>query len=82
MVVLVELAPFLLTIWLTAAKSVALSVTVKLVPLVISTLVVVKVYELLPSPTRASLDTVMSLVAPLSLRKPVPVTSKAPVAAL
>ena len=73
--------PFLLMKRLTAARSAALSVTLKLVPLVISTLVVVSVRVAPPSPLTVSLLTSMSLVTPLSLRNPAPVTTITPVLA-
>ena len=75
--------PFLLRLRFTATLSVALNVSVKLVPEVISTLAVsVSVYVAPPSPVRVNLLAVISLVAPLMLTKPVPVTTSAPVAAL
>ena len=75
--------PFLLRLRLTPARSVTLNVSVKLVPEVISTLAVsVKVYVAPPSPVRVNLFATMSLVEPLRLTKPVPVTTSAPVLAL
>ena len=77
-----ELVPFLLTIWLTAALSLAFKVTLKPVAEVISTAVLVRVRLEPPSPTMLSLLTSMSLLAPLSFRKPVPMTLSTPVLAL
>ena len=78
----VELAPFLLTIWLTAALSVALNVIANAVPEVISTsLVSVSVYVDPPSPVKVSSDASMSLVAPLALTRFEPVTVSVPVLA-
>ena len=64
-----------------AVWSAELRVTVKEVPLVISTLVEVRVRAPPACPVMVSLETSMSLAAPLSLEKPVPVTTKVPVEA-
>ena len=58
-----------------------MSVTVKAVALVISTLAEVSVQVLPPSPVSVSLLTSMSFVAPAVAAKSVPVTSRTPVAA-
>src|SRR6185437_8180378 len=70
-------------IWSTAALSVALRLSVKLVPEAMSTFdVLVNVQVEPPSPVKVNLLATMSLAAPLRDRNPVPVTTSAPVLAL
>ena len=73
--------PLLVIIRLTLTRSDGLSVTVKLVALVISTLLVVRLREAPLSPDSVSLLRSMSLFAPAKLKKPVPVTTSTPVLA-
>ena len=80
----VELVPFLFKNRLTDALSLLPSVTVKLVPLVTSTLLLsaVRVKVVPPSPVKLSLVASTSLVVPDFWFRPVPVTTSTPVEAL